>query len=178
MTDPEMRLKDQDRDGIQAEVLYGILGATSRINDDAAAGGTLRIYNEWLADFCNTHPDRFAGLACIPNHDIDAAVGEIERVARRGGVRGLEISRRGDMTPLWDPWWNPMWEAVAASGLPVHLHTIGSGVRRDFRGGIKLVSGEAGTGWIPYILPRMDAEWGDQIKALDLKRPPSEYWRR
>ena len=44
----------------------------------------LRIYNDWLADFCNTHPDRFAGLACIPNHDIDAAVGEIERVARRG----------------------------------------------------------------------------------------------
>ena len=94
MTDPELRLKDQDRDGIQAEVLYGILGATSRINDDEAAGEMLRIYNEWLADFCNTHPDRFAGLACIPNHDIDAAVGEIERVARRGGVRGLEISRR------------------------------------------------------------------------------------
>ena len=30
MTDPELRIKDQDRDGIQAEVLYGILGATSR----------------------------------------------------------------------------------------------------------------------------------------------------
>jgi ribosomal protein S11 len=28
----------------------------------------------------------------------DAAVGEIERVARRDGVRGLEISRRGDRT--------------------------------------------------------------------------------
>src|SRR5208282_755788 len=79
-----------------------------------------------------TDPERFAGLACIPNHDIDAAVGEIERVARRGGMRGLEISRRGDMTPLWDPWWNPLWDAVAASGLPVHFHTIGSGVRRDF----------------------------------------------
>jgi hypothetical protein len=25
--------------------------------------------------------------------------------------------------------------------------------------GIKLVIGEAGTGWIPYILQRMDAEW-------------------
>ena len=28
LTDPELRLKDQDRDGVQAEVLYGILGAT------------------------------------------------------------------------------------------------------------------------------------------------------
>jgi hypothetical protein len=25
-----------------------------------------------------------------------------------------------------------MWDAVGASGLPVHFHTIGSGVRRDF----------------------------------------------
>src|ERR1700680_4936908 len=51
MTDPELRIKDQDRDGIQAEVLYGILGASSRINDDEAAGEMLSIYNEWLADF-------------------------------------------------------------------------------------------------------------------------------
>ena len=109
-----------------------------------------------------------------------------------------------------------MWSAVAASGLPVHFHTIGSGVRRDltqfppkvalaarasgitsfqmymsdvlmsviFAGvlehhpGIKLVIGEAGTGWIPYILQRMDAEWEDQFKELDLKMRPSEYWRR
>jgi uncharacterized protein len=40
---------------------------------------------------------------------------------------------------------------------------------------IKLVIGEAGTGWIPYILQRMDAEWEDQFKGLDLKMPPSEY---
>jgi len=44
--------------------------------------------------------------------------------------------------------------------------------------GIKLVIGEAGTGWIPYIPQRMDAEWEDQFKELDLKMPPTEYWRR
>src|SRR5258707_15210763 len=108
LTDPDLRLKDQDRDGVQAEVLYGILGATSRLNDDEAAGEMLRIYNDWLAGFCSRHPDRFAGLACIPNHDIDAAVHEIERVASRGAVRGLEIARKYGMTPLWDPWWNPV----------------------------------------------------------------------
>ena len=71
------------------------------IKDNEAAGEMLRIYNEWLADFCATHPDRYAGLACIPNHDAEAAIGEIERVARRGVARGLEISRRHDMAPLW-----------------------------------------------------------------------------
>jgi hypothetical protein len=42
----------------------------------------------------------------------------------RGGLPGLEISRRGDMTPLWDPRWNPIWDAVGASGLPARVHTI------------------------------------------------------
>jgi predicted TIM-barrel fold metal-dependent hydrolase len=215
LTDPDLRLKDQDRDGIQAEVLYGILGASGRLNDDEAAGEMLRIYNDWLAGFCSKHPDRYAGLACIPNHDRDAAVHEIERVATRGAVRGLEIARKYDMTPLWDPWWNPVWDAAAASGLALHFHTIG-GARRDFsklsgktllaaraasitqfqmhmadvlmsiifagvlehRPHLKIVIGEAGTGWIPYILDRMDAEWEDQFKELDLKMKPSDYWYR
>ena len=215
LTDPDLRLKDQDRDGVQAEVLYGILGATMRLNDDEAAAEMLRIYNEWLAGFCKAHPDRYAGLANIPNPSTEAAVGEIERVARRGNVKGLEISRRHDMTPLWDPWWNPVWDAAAASGLPMHFHTIG-GPRRDFsqlsgkvllaaraasitsfqmhmaevlmslifagvlehRPSLKVVIGESGTGWIPYILDRMDAEWEDQFKELDLKMKPSEYWYR
>ena len=42
---------------------------------------------------------------------------------------------------------------------------IFSGVLEHDRG-IKLVIGEAGAGWIPYILQRMDAEWEDQFKEL------------
>src|ERR1700722_17153232 len=66
MTDPDLRLKDQDRDGVQAEILYGILGATNRLNDDEAAGAMLRIYNDWLADFCPNHPDGAGGAPQDP----------------------------------------------------------------------------------------------------------------
>jgi predicted TIM-barrel fold metal-dependent hydrolase len=215
LTDPELRIKDQDRDGVQAEVLYGVLGASMRINDPEAATEILRIYNEWLAGFCRTHPDRFAGLACIPSHDMDAAVAEIERVAKRGGVRGLDVANRRGMTPLWDPYWNKLWDAAAETGLPVHFHTVG-GTMPDmtklapkvaraahatfissfqlhmaellmaviFAGVLehhpkmKLVIGESGTGWIPYVLDHMDLEWEDQYKDLDLTMKPSDYWRR
>ena len=54
LTIPELRIRDQDIDGVQAEVLYGILGAAKRIGDDAAAVEMMRIYNEWLAQFCAT----------------------------------------------------------------------------------------------------------------------------
>ena len=126
LSDPDLRIKDQDRDGVQAEVLFGILGAGMRLNDAEAATEMMRIYNEWLADFCDTHPERFAGMASIPNHDIPAAVAEIERVAKRGSLRGLEVANTLDMKPLYDPDWAPLWRAANGSGLPVHFHTIGS----------------------------------------------------
>ena len=126
LTDPDLRLKDQDRDGVQAEVLFGILGASMRLKDADAATEMTRIYNEWLADFCDTHPERFAGLASIPNHDIPAAVAEIERVAKRGSLRGLEVANTLDMKPLYDPDWAPLWRAANGCGLPVHFHTIGT----------------------------------------------------
>jgi uncharacterized protein len=215
LTDPELRLKDQERDGVQAEVLYGILGATRRLNDAEAAVELVRIYNEWLADFCDVQPDRYAGLACIPNAPVEAAVQEMRRVIKRGGVRGLEIANSYDMAPLWDPQWNPVWEVANEAALPVHFHTVGErrpnfaklppqltlveravhisgfqiymattltslifgGVLERYRN-IKIVIGESGIGWIPYVLDRMDAEWEDQFKDIGLTMAPSEYWRR
>ncbi|OLC17051.1 MAG: hypothetical protein AUH29_03430 [Candidatus Rokubacteria bacterium 13_1_40CM_69_27] len=215
LTDPELRLKDQERDGVQAEVLYGILGTTRRLGDAEAAVAVMRIYNEWLADFCETHPDRYAGLACIPNHPVEAAVEEVTRVVKRGGVRGLEVANQHDIVPLWDPQWAPLWDVAHEARLPLHFHTVG-GQRPDFEklpprlglvaravhitgfqmhmatiltslifGGvlerypnIKVVIGESGIGWIPYVLERMDAEWEDQFKDLTLTMRPSEYWRR
>ena len=44
--------------------------------------------------------------------------------------------------------------------------------------GLKMVIGESGIGWMPYILDHMDLEWEDQFEDLDLKMKPSEYWRR
>src|SRR3989441_1225620 len=125
LTDPELRLRDQERDGVQAEVLYGILGTTRRLNDAEAAVEVMRIYNEWLGDFCDTHPDRYAGLASIPHQPAEAAVEEVKRVIKRGAVRGLDIANSLDMLPLWDPQWTPLWDVVNEARLPVHFHTVG-----------------------------------------------------
>ena len=70
LTEPEMRLKDQDRDGVQAEILYGVLGSSGRLNDPEAALEMLRIYNDWLHDFCSAAPERLIGLSNIPNYNM------------------------------------------------------------------------------------------------------------
>lgn len=124
VSDPHLRIKDLDRDGVDAEVIYGILGAAGRLNDRDAANEMLRIYNDWLKDFCSHYPDRHIGLACLPYGDIDAAVAEVHRVARRGGLRGLELSCSWDMEPMWHPMWEPLWKAVHEVQLPLHFHTF------------------------------------------------------
>lgn len=43
-TDPALRLGDMDRDGVDAEVIYGILGAATRLDDPEAANEMFRIY--------------------------------------------------------------------------------------------------------------------------------------
>ena len=215
LTDPDLRLRDQDLDGVQGEVLYGILGATGRLNDPEAATEVVRIYNQWLADFCDTHPERFAGIACVPGHNMSSAIEELERVGKRGSVRGVEIPLHKDMNPLWDPYWEPLWAAVNELDLPMHFHTIGtdhpetqgfplqvqraawavfitgfgiqmanvlmsmifSGVFEKYPK-LRLVIGESGIGWIPYVLEHMDLEWEDQFHDLSLTMKPSDYWRR
>jgi predicted TIM-barrel fold metal-dependent hydrolase len=125
VTDPALRLKDQDRDGVQAEVIFGILGAATRLGDHEAATEMFRIYNDWLLDFCRHAPDRFIGLACLPYGDIEAAVAEIHRVAKLG-LRGMELSCSWDMEPMWHPLWEPLWQAVNEVNLPLHFHTFPS----------------------------------------------------
>jgi predicted TIM-barrel fold metal-dependent hydrolase len=122
-TDPDQRIKDMERDGVQAEIIFGILGAATRLDDHEAAGEMFRIYNDWLVDFCRHYPDRQIGLACLPYGDIPAAIAEVHRVAKMG-LRGLELSCSWDMEPMWHPVWEPLWQAVNEVGLPLHFHTF------------------------------------------------------
>ena len=216
LTVPELRVKDQDLDGVQAEVLYGVLGASGRLDDDDASTEMLRIYNGWLGDFCEGYQDRFAGLASIPSHSVVDALQEIERVAERGVLKGIEVANSHEMAPLFDPSWEPLWALAEEAKLPVHYHTIGPRMDYNFEelgplqrrqafavhitgfqlamskilmellyGGVleshpnlKVVIGESGIGWIPYLLDHMDLEWEDQFKDLTLTMRPSDYWRR
>jgi uncharacterized protein len=125
VTTPELRIKDAEMDGVDAEVIFGILGAATRLGDQEAAREMFRIYNDWLTDFCKPYPDRLIGLACLPYGDIDAAVEEVHRAAKLG-LRGLELSCSWDMEPMWHPMWEPLWQAVNEVDLPLHFHTFPS----------------------------------------------------
>ena len=108
-TTPELRLQDQDRDGIQAEVLYGLHGPGYKMDDKEATVEFYRIYNDWLSNFCRHDLRRFIGLGVIPCHRVEAAVAEAKRIAKLGGFGGIEFLASYDMIPLWNPYWDPLW---------------------------------------------------------------------
>jgi predicted TIM-barrel fold metal-dependent hydrolase len=212
--DPHLRVKDMDRDGVDAEVIYGILAACAKTKDPEVADEMLSIYNDFLHDFTSHYPDRMIGLACLPYSNIEGAAREVRRVAKKG-MKGVELSCSWHMTGMWHPCWDPLWEAVNETQLPLHFHTFPatdpelrksleptvarrmtySGLVRfqmtlatiltDLMGAavferfpnIRMVLGESGIGWIPYVIDRMDFEYKDQYQDLKLKKLPSEYWR-
>ena len=141
--DPDLRAKELDRDGVDAEVIYGVLAAAAKLSDAEASAEMLRIYNDFIIDFCKHYPDRMIGLACLPFGDVEAAAKEVHRVAKMG-VKGVELSCSWDMQPMWHPSWDPLWQAINETQLPLHFHTFPS-VDPKLRAGVagRLAAGVA-----------------------------------
>ena len=59
--DPAARLKDQDVDGVCAEVLFPTLGMPLfQLKDDELQRACFRVYNDWAAQFCSYNPKRLS----------------------------------------------------------------------------------------------------------------------
>lgn len=129
VSDPVLRQEDMDRDGIEAEVVYGLAAETMmRMEDPEVAHEMCRIYNDWQIDFCRNSNGRIYGLAAVYYADVDAAVAEVKRMAnhRKDGIVGINLATTRETPPLWHPRWDPFWRAVSDSGLPLHLHCFRS----------------------------------------------------
>ena len=215
-TTPALRRKDQVLDGVDAEVMYGILGIGQRLRDPELIQLVYEIYNTWAGDFCKSDPQRFVGLACLPNHDPAAAARELRRAAGLG-LKGADFAVGTAVYPIWHGAWDPLWDAAQECRIPISFHTVGYPVREPadeamakeynlryratrttmfqiaaaeflasivFSGaldrfpGFKFVLGEAGVGWLPYVLDRMDEEYDDRYYQLNLSMKPRELWRR
>ncbi len=129
VSDPVLRQEDMNRDGIDAEVVYGLAAETlMRIEDPEAADEMCRIYNDWLVDFCRGSSGRLYGLASVYYTDVDATVREVRRIAehRKSGIVGVNLAMSRETRPLWHPSWEPLWRALSESNLPLHIHCFRS----------------------------------------------------
>jgi len=84
--EPHARVKLLDEEGIDAAVLYPTLGLLweGEVNDPELAIAYCRVYNDWITEFCSPYPNRLYPVAHISLMDVDRAVVELKRVAKKG----------------------------------------------------------------------------------------------
>jgi predicted TIM-barrel fold metal-dependent hydrolase len=125
-TTTALRLADMDRDGVDATVMYGPI-VPLLIEDPELRRVCYRAYNDWLAEFCATAPDRLVGAGLIPIDDPKAAADEVRHFRQIGLRTGMLLAARVEV-PLWEEVWHPLWEAGAETGIPIGFH-LGGGLR-------------------------------------------------
>jgi predicted TIM-barrel fold metal-dependent hydrolase len=85
---PVQRLREQDIDGIDAEVLFPAVQVArliEGISERSAYLAMVQAYNTWAAqDYCAVAPDRLIACGQIPVSGIDDAVAELKRCKELG----------------------------------------------------------------------------------------------
>ena len=129
--DPAERLKDMERDGVEAAVLYTTFGfVLFQIEDAALQEACFRVYNDWLAEFCSYAPKQLAGLALIPLFDVEHGRQELQR-CKKMGLRGALIwASPPEEQPYSSAVYDSFWAAAQDLEMPLSLH-LATGRRKE-----------------------------------------------
>jgi predicted TIM-barrel fold metal-dependent hydrolase len=136
----EARLQDMDKEGVEKEVVFG--NATTGLlfgKDLEARDATIRIYNEYLAEFGSLAPGRFHGVAYV-NYWDDSRFEKSIREVRDLGLKTFMLPQkpgkntRGQEIAYASEEMDDFWSFIEESGLPVCFH-IGENAAEG-RGGL------------------------------------------
>jgi hypothetical protein len=120
---PEAHLQDNEADGVYGSVLYPTEGLLLfSVPDSTLLSELFRVYNDWIADFCATYPQRLKGIAMINVDDVPGAIKELERTRQRG-LAGAMMTVYPPEDRAYDlPVYDPLWAAAQDLNMPLSLH--------------------------------------------------------
>ena len=133
--DLELRLSMMDRQvglGQVISIVAPPLEAAVSPND---AIELAKLGNDEIADLVVRHPDHFiAAAACLPMHDMDAALNEAQRAMEELNMKGVQLYTPCNDKPLDSPEFFPLYEMMTKYDLPILLHPTRDGDRPDYKG--------------------------------------------
>ena len=119
----EQRLREQDQDGVDAEVLFALDVRNPAIRDKAAFTAVIQGFNDYFAEeYCAVDRDRLIGVGVLPNIGAEDDVAEMER-CKRMGLKAVWLSTFPSGQSYPSPEDDRFWAAAVDLEMPVIVHT-------------------------------------------------------
>jgi predicted TIM-barrel fold metal-dependent hydrolase len=118
---PEQRLREQDQDGVDAEIIFGRGGGFRKDKNTHLA--LIRAFNDYLAEeYCSVDPNRLIALGILPGIGIDLDIAEMAHCAEMG-LKGIWVPGfpSGKSFPVLDD--DRFWATALDMNMPVVIHT-------------------------------------------------------
>ncbi|MBI3744765.1 MAG: amidohydrolase family protein, partial [Chloroflexi bacterium] len=201
--DPQARMADLAKDGVEAEVVYPTMAMRLfAVKDQDFQRACFNAYNRWVVDFCKAYPHQLKAVGVVPTDDIETAVGELKHCGKLG-LAGASIAIYQNPDKHYgDPVYDPLWASAQENDLPVSLHILterNPKLKRDVSDGIvesqwiqrslglmafsgvferypklHIVSAENDIGWVPYFLERIDYLFDRRRNLYNMNIPRKE----
>jgi uncharacterized protein len=125
--EPNAKLRAMDRDGVQAEVIFPEVGGAKYCTPGLMGSDwkeALQGYNDGMADFAAIDPLRLLTAYQIQLFDIDFAVAEVQRLAKRGArcVQITPFPTEFGLPDVHDPRYEPLWSVLSETGITILNH--------------------------------------------------------
>ena len=122
--DPEARMKDQERDGVAAEVIYPTVGMVlCNHSDFDYKKACFDAYNRWIAGYCSAHPDRLLGCGQTAMRSIDEGIEDLKQIVALG-LRGVMMPGNPAVEDYDSPSYDAFYQTAIELGLPLSFHIL------------------------------------------------------
>jgi predicted TIM-barrel fold metal-dependent hydrolase len=123
--DRSERVAEMAADGVSAEVLYPTHGLRAlSLDDPELEEACVRVYNDWITDYCAAAPDRLIGLGMLSMYNIEHAIEEMERSRKVGLLGSIIWQVPPPEIPFTSDHYDRFWAAAQDMNMPVNLHIL------------------------------------------------------
>jgi len=121
LNDPQARLRDMDRMGLDAQMLFPSTLYAHMTTDPGFEAALFRVYNRYLGAQCQQAPKRLKWSGLLPLRDQRQAFEALEEMQRWGARAAVVFGTAGERM-LSDPSFLPIWDEFARARLPLCVH--------------------------------------------------------
>jgi aminocarboxymuconate-semialdehyde decarboxylase len=119
--DPEARIRDMDKAGIDTQVVAVSVPSVETIESREGVEWARRI-NDYFAEITQKYKGRLYAYAVLPYQDMDAALRELDRAHKELKLKGIKMFSNINGKPITSPEFLPIYAKAEEYDLPIFVH--------------------------------------------------------